>query len=100
MRSTLFPYTTLFRSPFPAIIAVRSHQFAVLQRRQRTVVDPLDVCGRDMLPCGNGREGAIEAFAENDGFAEGASRSGRVAARVGAQAGGQLRRQEFGLIGG
>lgn len=84
--------------PFPAIITVPSRQFAVLQRLERRLVDPLDVCGRDMLSCGDGGEGAIEAFAENDGFAEDASRSGRVAARVGAQAGGQPRRQELGLI--
>jgi hypothetical protein len=84
--------------PFPAIIAVPSRQFAVLQRRQRKVIDLLNVCGRGVLAYGDGGEGAIEAFAENDGFAEGASGSARVAARVGAQAGGQLRRQQLGLI--
>ena len=84
--------------PFPAILAVGSRQFAMLQRRQRKVIDLLDVRGAGVLPCGDGGEGAIEAFAENDGFAEGASGSARVAARVGAQAGGQLRQEEFRLL--
>lgn len=79
--------------PFPAILAVPLRQFAVPQRRQCKVVDLLDVCGRDMLPRSYGGESAIEAFAENDGLAEGASRCGMVAARAGAQAGSQLRRQ-------
>src|ERR1019366_6158757 len=55
--------------PFPAILAVPSRQFAALQRHQRKVIDLLDVCGRGMLPRGEG-----------------------------AQAGGQLRRQQLGLI--
>src|ERR1019366_231418 len=84
--------------PFPAILAVPSRQFAALQRHQRKVIDLLDVCGRGMLPRGDGGESAIEAFAQNDGFAEGASRSGMVAAGAGPQAGGQLRRQQLGLI--
>ena len=84
--------------PFPTIIAIRSRQFAVLQGRQRKIVDPLDVRGRGMFACGNGGEGAIEAFAKDDGFAEGAARSGSVATGAGAQVGGQLRRQQLGLI--
>lgn len=84
--------------PFPAIITIPLRQFAVLQRHQRKVIDLLDVCGRDMSPGGDGGEGAIGAFAEDDGFAEGASRSGMVAVGAGAQAGGQLRRQQPGLI--
>src|ERR1019366_6088064 len=76
--------------PFPAILAVPSRQFAALQRHQRKVVDPLDVCGTGIPACSDGGESAIEAFAQNDGFAEGASRSGRVAARAGAEAGGQF----------
>src|ERR1019366_3897317 len=85
-------------SPFPAIIAVCLRQFAVLQRRQRKVVNLPDVCGTGVLACGDGGEGAIEAFAQDDGFAEGASRSGRVAVGAGAQTGGRLWRQKLGLI--
>ncbi len=84
--------------PFPAIATVGSRQFAVPQGLERKAIDLLDIFGMGTFSCGDGGEGAIEAFAEDDGFAEGAPRSGMVAAGAGAQASGQFRRQQFRLL--